>query len=511
MKRRRIVIVEDECWIRRSICRMVARIYDDVLEIWEASDGEDALQILSQENTDLILTDLNMPFIDGLTLIRIMQDKNPDIPVLVLSGYSEFELVREALIGGALDYLLKPVQESMLRSAIDKALKKLDEIDDRIRSTALSSYLCQKGGVNISNLPKTLRNHLTDFRFPLVLLVVRFCVEYLPVDFLLNQPDLSPSCIFRDIYHQGTFFLLLDKEQDIEKCCRRLIDYAGITGCIDRISRGGPMNDIAEMPDMYKKLHFKTVRNLIYKKGLQYIQLQAEDIRINSDHRISLEMEAEIHLALTQKKKEALRHSIIERLGLNDIEQEQWLLIEVQQLFSQFRTLFFPSCTDDKHKIYEFDLLFDSIEEAILRTDTPTILELLNQIITLVTASGDSKVISARSPDDLTEQVREYIDLHYADNLTLSRLAEKYYIAPSYLSRVFKKYTGENLVAYITEKRLTKARELILTSNISLTDVAFLVGYSDYTYFNKVFRRYEGISPAQYREQYVKSKKSTTG
>ena len=93
----------------------------------------------------------------------------------------------------------------------------------------------------------------------------------------------------------------------------------------------------------------------------------------------------------------------------------------------------------------------------------------------------------------------EYIDRNYFEELTLVSLSEKYCVESSYFSRLFKQETGKNLMLYIAEKRIEKAIEYMKDENVNLTEIAFLTGYDDYTYFSKVFKKITGKSPRDYR------------
>ena len=93
----------------------------------------------------------------------------------------------------------------------------------------------------------------------------------------------------------------------------------------------------------------------------------------------------------------------------------------------------------------------------------------------------------------------QYIDQHFQENLSLTEVAEKFHIESSYFSRMFRKEVGDTFVVYISKKRMEKAVEYMKHTDIRLTEIAFLVGYDDYTYFNKVFRKMMGSSPREFR------------
>ena len=145
----------------------------------------------------------------------------------------------------------------------------------------------------------------------------------------------------------------------------------------------------------------------------------------------------------------------------------------------------------------EGDSLFDSMEQALDKENTREFTELVTQV--LKTYIQGEQETEDQEPEDLIQKVKHYIDENYTDNISLSNIAEKFFVTPSYLSRSFKKAEGVNLISYITEKRIQKAKEYIENGELKLSEIAFLVGYDDYTYFNKVFKRYTKYSPKDYQ------------
>lgn len=190
MKKKCMLIVEDEYWIRKSICELAEYVFDGNITIMESGNGEEALDILAENEVSIIFTDINMPFMDGITLISHIAKEYPDIPVLVLSGYSDFHLVRDALTGGALDYLLKPVKETEFKEAIHKAekfiqireeeKKKTEEVqrqkkvyDNYTMDLVLSTYICQKETGDVEYSKERLEGYFRRIQFPTYMAVIQ--------------------------------------------------------------------------------------------------------------------------------------------------------------------------------------------------------------------------------------------------------------------------------------------------------------------------------------------------
>ena len=108
-------------------------------------------------------------------------------------------------------------------------------------------------------------------------------------------------------------------------------------------------------------------------------------------------------------------------------------------------------------------------------------------------------LVATDSMRDIVQKAAAWIDSHYAESLTLASIAERYHVESSCFSKIFRQEMGINLILYITQKRMEKSKQYIRDSEIGLMEIAFMVGYDDYTYFSRVFKKNEGMSPREYR------------
>ena len=119
---RTLLIVDDEYWIRYKLANRFDWAQFEIGKILEAANGEEALKQIESEPVDVVITDMDMPYMDGGTFMQALRERHKDIPVVVLSGYSDFHIVREAILGGAMDYILKPVKPEELYEALRRVL-----------------------------------------------------------------------------------------------------------------------------------------------------------------------------------------------------------------------------------------------------------------------------------------------------------------------------------------------------------------------------------------------------
>ena len=139
----KLLIADDEYWTREKIRSMIAWEEYQIAFMPPAQDGEKVLQILEADRPDILITDINMPFLNGVELVKRVKDQYPEIVILVLSGYDDFAYVKETLMAGAINYLLKPVTKIDLIRALSKALELISEKEENERQTLKAASLLQ--------------------------------------------------------------------------------------------------------------------------------------------------------------------------------------------------------------------------------------------------------------------------------------------------------------------------------------------------------------------------------
>ena len=142
-KKYKLLIADDEYWTREKIRSMIAWEEYQIDFMSPAQDGEEVLQILEADRADILITDINMPFLNGVDLVKKVKEQYPEIVILVLSGYDDFDYVKETLMAGAINYLLKPVTKIDLIRAVSKALELISEKEENERQTLKAASLLQ--------------------------------------------------------------------------------------------------------------------------------------------------------------------------------------------------------------------------------------------------------------------------------------------------------------------------------------------------------------------------------
>ena len=197
----------------------------------------------------------------------------------------------------------------------------------------------------------------------------------------------------------------------------------------------------------------------------------------------------------------AVKKYLYENVGLKQCESDGWTYLEVRQTVRRFLNLLFEEKTEgaETAKIMETQSMLEMADKAVDSMDMKLLEEILDEVIDDFVENNQQT-----DSDSIKSGIQKaviYIDEHFEENLSLSSLSSQFHVESSYFSKMFRKETGENLMLYICRKRMEKAIEYMRNTERSLTEIAFMVGYDDYTYFNKVFRKMMSISPRDFRNQ----------
>lgn len=214
----------------------------------------------------------------------------------------------------------------------------------------------------------------------------------------------------------------------------------------------------------------------------------------------SQEMERRLKTTLKAGSEKALRDFLVEEAGLGSCEKLNFM--ETKQIVNRICAIFLDYLAGQgasEESIKELGRLEQMADKVVEGLDVKELLSLLTEMQNVVL--GEKKGEITGNIRDYVKEAVAYINENYFEELTLSGLSEKYAVESSYFSKLFKQETGENLMLYIASRRMEKAKELMRREDINIAEVAFMVGYDDYTYFSKVFKKHVGVSPREYRNR----------
>lgn len=521
-----VLIADDEVWVRENLRRLLAEEDTAFTVLEPAVDGEAALARIEIERPGLLITDIDMPFLNGNALIKAAKSRWPDLQVIVLSGYADFEYVRQALIDGAIDYLLKPVARDELLRVMGKAAANLQgkltreqELAEQTDTLQRAAALVRDGAFSallqdepVSAVPA---HDLTEFDFDFsvftLLLVKVAALTHRPregepvrlaarVKALIGREASDPkTVIFHNLAAGNEFVVLTGRDTPgIDRLGTRLAEnLERFTGSRIEVAASAPFYSFGKLKQAY--LEAKAAF-LIRTADDPDPLVKFETVRHRSiQGRLTPELERLLTLAIDSEDKRLIREVIFEKIGLGGAAD--WLLIEVKQTAEHLAALLFQHTRSGAQSTLAHGHFQSLLLQALEARDVAEVGSLLDKGIDEL-FGNDAGQNTSPSMKQTVRKVQDYIAEKYCENLSLTTLSQVFRVDGSYLSKAFKLLTGSNLMSAVAKRRIEKAEEYIRDRNLSLTEVASLVGYEEYAYFNRVFHKIAGVSPRDYRSRY---------
>lgn len=533
MKRKyKLLIADDEFWIREKIRKMLdwGQYYIEFLE--PACDGEDVLRKIEENKPDILITDINMPYLNGVELLKILQERYPDIIKFVVSGYDDFEYVKNSFLSGSIDYLMKPVNRIDLVNALSKALEIISEKDSDRQKQEKEQLEVKKAASLIqdrefsrllenNHIPPAINMTLSDapdFSGSTLVLIKFHNLSGLAAQYQYDMNLLSynmkkeirsiigdkENFIFNHVYRSNEFIMITstDYTQLMQPFNKLLIGCEKIAGCPVTIAVSENSYSLESMQEAYVQAVALLMTRRFTKSSMLLIQKeQKKEERVRIQNYFTEIQEKELQSILKSTNRKAVRNFLMDTVGIQHCEENKWSYLEVKQTVKRILNLFTSEQTDraDAKELIGLENIIEAADKTIELLDVEQIKELLEEAISGILSQRIEE--NADSMKNTVLQIVDYVKGHYFENITLSGLASRFNVEKSYLSRMFRKETGENLMYFLSEVRMENAKKYMKQNEISLTEIAFMVGYDDYTYFNKVFRKMEGISPREYRNK----------
>lgn len=496
-----VLLVDDEPLITRGL-KALLDWEDYGFEITcIAENGEEALTLLEKNDIQLLITDILMPKMTGLELIQKAKELKPQLKCVVLSGYQEFSYVKEGLLLGIENYLLKPVDKEELLKTIQSISKKLFstmEANDQSKFTTLKENILWRllnGEIDKSNWRERLSLYDMEVNHAF------YGVSILDFEHADNENVLAAIQQFVEntfsaecLYHIDQEFIIVfggESEVNITEYNHLLMDYLikeqVIVGKF-YLSLGNSVSEMDEIEESY--LSAKESKSLqIYMEPNVIISRQ-----IYEDRQVILKKEQEWKEKFTKelvKSQEDLK-KMIDQFYCSLMKSSGFLAPSIAKKY----TIDFISYIHHSLKPDEFSYHTASIEKMVYATNIPQMKGILEEYCQelLLSINHQNKM---RSP--IVQNVLEYIHTNYDQELSLKTFGHRFRVNPIYLGQLFQKEVGVVFSVYINHYRLKKAKELLKTTHYRAGEIGKKVGYSDTTYFYKQFKKSVGVTPTEWR------------
>lgn len=518
----RVLIVDDEPEIRQGLQLKVDWNKLGFVLVGEAANGMEAMNRLQEEEIDIVITDMNMPMMDGVSFLEAYHKVYPFLRVVIITGYEDFKYARAALRNRAKDYLLKPVTRSELTDTLEKVKQELDEERknknqfERIK-WQISEYYKEMKEHFILHLVKGSidEEHLVHDRAKLLQLdhwderEIRIITVGLREQTLLEDSDrpLDKLCLpFRLICRECATMFPGSPEVFYDSNYRRLIHIivseqdTAWPELVDKLSRE-VLSNIGILPFAGVGQAMRGFKQ--WKEG--YVDaLLAWNLSRNNISESSFPIEGEQELLPDEEIR------IIERQLLQgDLASfENAIRTPLQKAFCisqiKFVKIFFQLYLMLEKLAGESQISLEAEEQLWIRPQLVLAFNTVDkayQYLLRIAAKIQRRLSNEADADQsLVEAAQHFIEENYMYDLSLKMIAKRFNYNPSYFSEIFKARVGVTFIQYVNEVRMGQAVRLLEGTELSLWDIAELSGFSSASYFSSKFKRLYGITPSDYRQ-----------
>ncbi len=519
----KVVLVEDETVIREGIRDTVPWEEYGYSFVGEAQDGEMALSVIRKTRPDVLITDIKMPFLDGLSLSKIVSEEFPKTKIIIISGYDDFEYARTAIEIGVEQYLLKPITKMNLKKVLTELREKIESSKQQEDyQTQYSDEMHEYERFDRRRLFEKMFNgklsvmeiydeagkqgiELTATAYNLLL--VNIIDDENNTEELIHYFLRNPQYVLFGWNINTYGVLVMSDSSNIDDTTKKAVDMVEtICKPLEEsvkwyVALGNPVERLSMLPECYQAANHNYAmrflqpdQHILSSKTIRAYTTEGEDTGINNvepqkmdpniikdflDKGIITEIPDFVE-SYVASVKEALRSTMFRDYMVLNIRFAIHAYVESLGSSREEHTEYM------NNKDFELHIAAEDIEVYFI-----DMLQAALQIRDRESDFQSGKVL---------RKTLEYIDNNFfRESLSLNEVANEVNVSANYLSAVFSQRQEKTFVEYITGKRMEKAKKLLKTTEMSSGEIAQEVGYKDPHYFSFVFKKTQGCSPREYR------------
>jgi two-component system, response regulator YesN len=504
----KVLIVDDEPWVLEGLRTMIDWEKYGFEVCAEAHNGSEAMRLIQEYKPELVLTDINMPVINGLELITQLNELMPKPPkFVVLTGYDDFKLARTALQQRVNDYLLKPIDDEEIESLLSR-------ITPMIRNEIASNEELDKKQYFVVN---NIVNRLIQGEY-------NENLELLTQSTLKLQANAELMCILIESAMSTNPLHPRIVDYFPKECTRFFQDRSGRTGIILESSSIGNesleaivnliRSDIAE--HLHEPVLLAISTRMVGVCSIREIYMQALDVWKCKTHQQKKGIFYYSELRILKKKEHHEDHfkQLLDKVLANDLEQiqpcvkeafasfvENLLTIEIVQ--AQVAHLELTICTLVAQMNGTPDTMMIKIQQEYGNlgelNDYFALSRYVQSLCMLATVYLSE--LEQQNEQNTIYKVIQFVDREFRNKLKLQDLARQFHINSTYLGQLFRKQTGQGFSEYLNAKRIEEAKSLLKRTQLKISDIAVQVGFSNTDYFIDKFKLIVGVVPSVYKNE----------
>jgi len=504
-----LLIVDDEPFVFQGLEKLIAWDEYGITLCQPCYNATDAIQYLENNSVDILLTDIQMPELSGIGLLRHIKKKNYPIRCMVLSGYDDFEYVKAAAALGIENYFLKPVNAEELSSTLVSIIKSIQKEE---REQQLQHHFLQE-----NFLHAWLNNSIDPFQMEekagiaeLNVNALSFCAVIL--DFH-NQSDSNANShtaalIARNMEEWRLGFCISQSETSLILILMgydHIMDEMEAKQIVGQLNQktlskygGAPLVCIGSIETSSALLHrsFRHAQKLHRYAMLlsdRPLLFSYDEIFTNSHHYFSAGLLQELRLNIILQKQEQIMNLIKAAFppcgNYTTVLLQNTFLLFLSTLFSELD----PFQTQAT--------LFDGRKESDQIFQIDTVQDMVEAIYRATSFLQEKQDAAVRDSNDYVSYMTDYVRQHFAEPISLKLIGNALSVSPSYLGRLFLNETGMPFSAFLNKFRIQYAKNLLRNTNMKIADIGIAVGFNTTNYFTTIFRKFTDSTPTEYKSK----------
>ena len=535
-----VLLVDDEEDVIRIIMKKLDWESMGLVIIGHAANGVEALEMAEELSPDIVMTDIKMPYMDGLTLCRKLKELSRTIRVIIFSGFDEFEYAKEAIKMEAAEYLLKPVNAVELKEVFERVKNDLDrELDEKRNTDKLRAYYMEslpvlqesfyvallEGRIAPEQIGRYMDSYQVQLKGPYYVVTVLHISQQSLEEESRMDPFLQAVSVrkfaeeqvedrwrSRVVIYLGDIIMIsqmhdreemLEYTNEMDRLCRmaKKVCNARITAGI-----GYLCDNLEQLPLSYQGAKQAVSYRVLYgnTRAISISEVEpAEHAELNWEDVYSTYIQ-QIMKKVRIGEQDGLEKAIsqfTEWLSGEQISMQKYRIVMMELVAELFR--FTASHNLNPENVFGGN---GDVYSQVLQMESA---EVLDRWLRRVCTNLQNAVMNERqdSTKFFVKNAEEYVKEHFADqDLGVDEVCRKLNVSAAYFSTIFKKETGKTFVRYLTDYRMEKAVNMLMTGNEKTYVIAEKVGYAEPNYFSYVFKKQFGMSPSKYKAERLEQK-----
>lgn len=497
----KILLVDDDFLVRTFLSQLTDWESHGYTLVGTAQDGEEALEMVQQHQPDIIITDISMPVMDGIELIRQLKQRYPEGRVIALSCHDDFEYVKEAMRLGADEYVLKNLltENSLLkvlesiRKTIEAPSDKLvfhnsdqerehylkllngeDIIEEHDSSFVVSAAMAIDISDYLKHIAKMSLEQQKKFHTSFTQICKEACENQIPVRCIHVRE--KHYALLMDLH---TISSVYEWQQQIQRNAAAIVRYAERYLAVNIKIGTSKAANIQNKPQVYWLEAVDALNEQFYAHQSIFYGWQISACGKELP-KAAQEFKEQIVKWVEQRDSGTIRRMWSKALAEFQAEHTQTSLVQ--------------------EWVYQIDCMV-----GVSPNDSPDFFEQLDGLELRYLTFQEELLIDTAQFSNPVRQTIHYLQKNYQRNISLNEAAEEVHLNAAYLSHVFRKETGVTFSEYLLSCRINKAKALLIQTNEKVKEVGFQSGFNDYRNFCKMFKKITGMPPQNYRKQYTET------